>query len=268
MAITTPPKGPKDPKSKPVQRRLIYDRNEPYKVLLQSCNDHGCGVFSYDATPLDEGADLKEIIPFRFFGFKDNIEPANTGLARQAANNLYCLAHMYVPPYFEEVGAQKKVTASNRFGIELDNVSQEEGFLGLFVLKLFGNKPNNSQPGCKKRGEFGCPTLLELPSDFSLIQTTGKKTNYKKAKGILGSFTFNQMSFYPFLMIDYTVCYFACDAGGSFDWNYRPDGTLKQRRNEFFPNVAIDAPVTYDATLGIYVTRSAHLVPDPIKGGK
>jgi hypothetical protein len=248
--------------SKPVKRRLIYDRNEPYKVRLQAYNDHGCGVYSYDATPLDEGSDLRKILPFRFYGFKENIEPRDRDLARMAPDNLYCLAHMYVPPYFEQVKAQKPVPPANKHKIKLDNVSDEKGFLGLFILKLFGNKANNSQPGCKRRGQFGCPTLLHLPKDISLVQTSSPGSA-SLPKGILGCFTFNGMSFYPFLMIDYTVCYFACDTGGAFDWNYRSNGKLKTRLDEFFPNVAVDSPITYDATLGIYITRSARLAADP-----
>lgn len=254
-------KKPKPPA--PVERKLIYDRNEPYKVSLQACNDHGCGVFTYDATPVKASPDVAKGLPFRFFGFKDNIEPSDTVLAQRAPENLYCLAHMYIPPFFDELETQREVPPANRGNIALDNVLEENGFLGLFILKLFRNYPKFSQPACRKRGQFGCPELLHLPTEFSLVQTAARKSNKNKQKGgVLGHFTFNGMNFYPFLMIDYTVCYYVCDAGGTYDWNRRPDGTFKTP-SEIFPNVAIDAPISYDATLGIYLTRAAHLAPDP-----
>jgi len=83
-------------------------------------------------------------------------------------------------------------------------------------------------------GSHGCPTLV--------VMGGSKKF-----------FSFNNMRFYPFIMTDFTVGYYVRDTppAGNPEW---PDDYPSQK------NIAIDYPIYYDATLGLYITRGARFV--------
>jgi hypothetical protein len=70
---------------------------------------------------------------------------------------------------------------------------------------------------------------------------------------------FNKMRFYPFILPDFSVGYYVCDGQN------RPDGSEpKGAWRPYDPKehgVALDAPVTYDPTLGLYITRASHIEP-------
>jgi hypothetical protein len=109
---------------------------------------------------------------------------------------------------------------------------------GLFIIKVMGQFNGIYDYEDKQYGQYGCPQRLSIgPSE---------------------AFTFNDMEFFPFMMRDLSVGYYVCDSGSSaYSW-----------KGKKLYNVALDAPLAYDATLGIYVTRGAHLVADPIKKTK
>jgi hypothetical protein len=246
----------------PVRRKVIYARNEPIPVTLRKLKDYGCGVASYSTER--ESSDLRPL-PFSFLGFKSCFDGSMS--VSNSEEELYYLAHMYVPGYFEEVvTANAHVPVDDKTKKLINNPGlKERGFLGLFILKQYPtyrrNKSgivNNSQLECKKRGEFGCPLLLQLPPNPRVTNTS----RVPKPKEVLGYFTFNGMRFYPFIMIDFTVCYYVCDALGPFDWNYHKNGKLK-KAHEILPAIALKSPVSYEPTLGIWMTRSAELVEMP-----
>jgi hypothetical protein len=79
-------------------------------------------------------------------------------------------------------------------------------------------------------GSHGCPKLVPMEG-----------TQF---------FTFNRMRFYPFIMTDFTVGYYVKDSPPQG----RPDDNLLSGK------LAIDYPIQYDSTLGLYVTRGAHFV--------
>lgn len=83
----------------------------------------------------------------------------------------------------------------------------------------------------RAHGSHGCPKLVEMG-------------------GMLRYFTFNTMRFYPFIMTDFTVGYYVRDR---FTPSNPEEDPMKQ-------DIAIDYPIQYDATLGLYVTRGAHFV--------
>ena len=83
-------------------------------------------------------------------------------------------------------------------------------------------------------GRFGCPKRI-------VIDTNSSKDHFK----------FNRMRFYPFIMPDFTVGFYICDEGTpELHW---PPYTPTER------GVALDYPVTYEPTLGLYMTRSSHI---------
>jgi hypothetical protein len=247
---------------KTLRRRLNYARGYDYVVEVQCCDDYDCGISTYYVEPVKEQSDVAKR-RFTFFGFTSNV--TTNAQARASQNEVYFLAHMYVPWYFDQMKQNRAPLAVKD---ELANVvpppEDENSALGLFMLKQYSygeNSFNTDHPVCRKRGEFGCPLTLHIPKDAKLQQSRRRGDDDE----VLGYFTFNGMRFYPFLMIDYTVCYFICDAGSPYDWNRHPDGRVKKPW-EIYPLVALDAPVSYDATLGIWATRSAHLMPLPEDG--
>ena len=92
-------------------------------------------------------------------------------------------------------------------------------------------------------GAWGCPKRL-------LLQPGDK-----------GYYTFNNMRFYPFLMTDFTVGYYVCDNGNTPGY-----GGPRYAWRDYVPEelgVALDYPLTYDPTLGLYITRGAHIEYPP-----
>ncbi len=126
--------------------------------------------------------------------------------------------------------------------------------VGQDVRKLFLLRTGITEKECRvnKRYEFyidmlskgaqGCPIPILLRPGESESAKKGKKysRNY---------FTFNGMRFYPFLMREHTVGYYVCDEGATkYHWpKFHPKD----------PGIALDYPVVYDATLGLFLTRGA-----------
>lgn len=112
---------------------------------------------------------------------------------------------------------------------------------GLFILSAGLKDPANPAISAKAFvddktvGQFGCPKrILKQPDEKSY-------------------FTFNHMRFYPFINTDFTTGYYICDDA--------PQGKISRHA---WPNyditedgVALQYPVQFDATLGLYMTRAA-----------
>lgn len=131
------------------------------------------------------------------------------------------LATMFIPGFFDQVP---------RDGT--DNISDIHGN---FLFKLGATVAEGKAfVADKGHGSFGCPTRLLFSAEFDC-------------------FSFNRMRFYPFIMPDYSIGYYVCDGTASepIKWPaYDPQEV----------GVALHYPLTYDATLGIYLTRGAHIV--------
>lgn len=111
---------------------------------------------------------------------------------------------------------------------------------GLFLVNL-GNSIHkvNSFIEDKEIGSHGCPKRL-------LTQPAEK-----------GYFTFNKMRFYPFIMTDFSIGYYVCD--GKSAPNHQPPLAWPDYSEDEI-GIALDYPLTYDATLGIYLTRNARVI--------
>jgi hypothetical protein len=135
------------------------------------------------------------------------------------------LATMLIPKYFDQNALNKDIH-------------------GLFVLSVGIKDPKPANQGLSAKafvddktvGQFGCPRRILKQAD---------EKSY---------FTFNNMRFYPFVNTDFTVGYYICDHSAGkrprLAWpNYEPieDG------------VALEYPVQFDATLGLYMTRASHI---------
>jgi hypothetical protein len=83
-------------------------------------------------------------------------------------------------------------------------------------------------------GRFGCPKRL-------VMSDPATKDHFK----------FNRMRFYPFIMTDYNIGYYVCDEGNP--QHHWPDYNPAEK------GVALDYPVAYEPTLGILMTRAAHI---------
>lgn len=106
---------------------------------------------------------------------------------------------------------------------------------GLFLVSI-GNSPSEANAFIMDKGvgKYGCPRRL--------LVAPGKE-----------SFSFNRMLFYPFVMTDFSVGYYICDVTASEPTKWPAYSAAEK-------GVSINFPVTYDATLGLYVTRDAHVV--------
>lgn len=159
------------------------------------------------------------------YGFKYQIEDPNAN---------FVLASMTIPAYFEEarVVNRKKVDTHGLFLIDMgENPDDLKEFFE--DVKIFGS--------------YGCPKRVITSAD----------DKYKNASQEY--FTFNRMRFYPFILPDFTVGYYACDDCGMGKNPQPRNAWPRYRRVEY--GVALDAPVTFDPTLGIYLTRAAHIEP-------
>jgi hypothetical protein len=146
----------------------------------------------------------------------------------------FVLTPMSIPAYFEEA----QVVDGERVDTQ-----------GLFLISM-GNDPTYTKDFILDRkifGPYGCPKRV-------LTSTTNS------AKGrIEVFFTFNKMRFYPFILPDFSVGYYVCD-GQKGPNNSEPRGAWRPYSPDE-DGVALDAPVTYDPTLGLYITRAAHIEP-------
>ncbi|MEQ8530348.1 MAG: hypothetical protein RIB86_00720 [Imperialibacter sp.] len=158
------------------------------------------------------------------YGFSYQVNCVDSNLA---------LASMTIPAYFEEarVVNGKRV---DMHGLFLVNMGDSAGYLKEFFedKRIFG--------------PFGCPKRV--------LAKAGNGTGVSKEY-----FTFNNMRFYPFILPDFTVGYYVCDGavpprGGEPRGAWRPYSPDED-------GVALDAPVTYDPTLGLYITRASHIEP-------
>jgi len=162
-------------------------------------------------------------MPVYAFAYQLKIENAN-----------FVLTPMTIPAYFGEsqVSEGEKVDTQ---GLFLINMGSNTTYLKDFILdkRIFG--------------PYGCPKRVltsELSSDNKPIQVF---------------FTFNKMRFYPFILPDFTIGYYVCD-GQKGPNDSEPRGAWR-RYDEAEDGVALDAPVVYDPTLGLYITRASHIEP-------
>lgn len=108
---------------------------------------------------------------------------------------------------------------------------------GLFLIDLGLGLENIVGNNDKGRGRQGCPTRVVLGANLSF-------------------FYFNGMNFYPIMMRDFSIAYYVCDSDSKeYDWTKKHGPDF----HKMFA-VAVQSAITYDATLGIYVTRNADLV--------
>jgi hypothetical protein len=176
----------------------------------------------------DPLTDKRLITRYRFSG--NNQPPVElygfTGAMQE--NETYYMAQMPIKPYFKEV--QPGLTDFN----------------ALFLIYLGPYKTVKHDRIDKARGQFGCPLRIVMDT-----QTT------KEKRTPFTSFEFNGMNFYPFLLREFTVCYYVCDKHSrEYDWK-------RKYGDEFYNmySVGVNHPIQYDATLGLFVTRSAELKP-------
>lgn len=107
---------------------------------------------------------------------------------------------------------------------------------GLFLIDLGLGLENIVGNDDKGRGREGCPTRVLM--------------------GVRNCFAFNGMNFYPVMMRDFSIVYYVCDsASKEYDWVEKHASDFQKRFA-----VAVQHTITYDATLGIYVTRNADLL--------
>ncbi|MEI9918403.1 MAG: hypothetical protein WDO14_06320 [Bacteroidota bacterium] len=109
---------------------------------------------------------------------------------------------------------------------------------GMFIVSigLASRNPAAHFVADKTVGQFGCPKrVLKKQSDKSF-------------------FTFNNMRFYPFVNTDFTIGYYICD--NSTPIEPRHAWPLYVAIED---GVSLDYPMQYDATLGLYLTRAAHI---------
>ena len=136
------------------------------------------------------------------------------------------MASMTIPYYFDDMSGD---------GIKRDTIQ------GVFLISFGENIQNVSAfvNDAKVFGPYGCPKRVLTTKRFKSF------------------FSFNGMRFYPFVMPNFTTGYYICDAG---------DGSTIPRQawpeyDEKEDGVALDAPVVFDPTLGLYSTRSSHIEP-------
>ncbi len=128
--------------------------------------------------------------------------------------------------------------------------------IGPDIRRLFLLRTGVTESGRKKNkitdffldklaaGPHGCPTPI-LMNQSHYTDRNGKKYSYN-------FFTFNHMRFYPFLMREFVVGYYVCDENAKhLHW---------PKFNPGHVGIALDYPLAYDPTLGLFVTRGAHYV--------
>lgn len=130
----------------------------------------------------------------------------------------YIIANMHIPNFLKQ------------------SDSDSTGLNGAFLISLGDGFPNILDSNCKAVGRQGCPSRILM--------------------GATKSFYFNGMNFYPFMMRDFSIGYYVCDADSlEYDWQKKHDTNF----DKMFM-VALNQQVTFDATLGIYQTRDADLL--------
>lgn len=102
-------------------------------------------------------------------------------------------------------------------------------------------------PSCKGKGSEDCPYYIQL---------SGESTRGKKER--LSHFTFNGQVFFPLLMRAFTIAYFVADESSiRYNWDHPDYRGIKPPGGGL---VAVNSPIRFDPTLGIFVTRNAELV--------
>lgn len=126
----------------------------------------------------------------------------------------WILASMFVPKYFDKMLEELR-------GIFLLRIPT-----GAFTIQgIFSDK---------RIGRQGCGYKIYLSEE--------------------GMFSFNCLTYHPFILRNLTVCFFACDTGSSFDiaWRNSPD-----------TGVAVEDAITYDHKMDLFITLNAELKPIP-----
>lgn len=98
----------------------------------------------------------------------------------------------------------------------------------------------------KSIGKWGCPQRVLLGVDKKSKLGSGKKMKSFSND----CFIFNNMRFYPFITKEFLIGYFICDLNSKDRWK------VYSRREK---GIALDDPLMYDPTLGLLVTRGAHV---------
>ena len=135
---------------------------------------------------------------------------------------------MILPAFFEEIGMK----------------GNKKDVRKLFLLRTSATEGDHKSRidffNDKGLGPHGCPAAI-------LVRTEANKDSESR-----NYFSFNNMRFYPFLMRELTVGYYVCDEGAtSCHWPKYQKGDK---------GVALDYPVAYDATLGLFTTRGARYI--------
>lgn len=138
------------------------------------------------------------------------------------SDEFFVIAPMLIPNFFNEVPE--------------DSLRRKTDIHGLFLISVGANDELAQNFGDDHgRGREGCP--------YRVLH--GGSKDY---------FTFNKMMFYPFLMNDFTIGYYVCDDKcGSKSDNAWPPYSIHE------VGIAVESPITYEATLGLYTTRSASI---------
>jgi hypothetical protein len=146
----------------------------------------------------------------------------------------FALTPMTIPGYFKEA-PKVKGEGVDTHGLFLINLGEDLELVIKFLEDAL------------VFGPYGCPKRI-------LTSTTNDA-----GQDIQVFCNFNKMRFYPFILPDFSVGYYVCD-GQKGPNNSEPRGAWR----DYDPKedgVALDAPVTYDPTLGLYITRASHIEP-------
>ena len=136
------------------------------------------------------------------------------------------ISNMIIPAFFDQAPRLANGDKTEIHGLFLINLGESADKAKSFVED-------------KEIGPYGCPKrLLTLGGDKAY-------------------FTFNNQRFYPFIMTDFTIGYFVCD-GKNASGHRPPLAWPDYSENEI--GIALDAPLTFDATLGLLITRQARVI--------
>lgn len=161
----------------------------------------------------------------KFCHFKNTIKEGVTLMA----------VPMILPAFFKEIGQGKNKQDVRRLFLLRTGVTEKD---------CAPNKRKDFFKDILVNGPMGCPIPILMKPDH-YTDRNGKKCSPN-------FFTFNNNRFYPFLMREFTVGYYVCDENATKD--HWPEFDPKD------PGIALDYPLIYDATLGLFVTRGAHYV--------
>lgn len=176
----------------------------------------------------------------KFYSFRNIVEPRDlTGENLQH----FVFTTMHVPHYFRGMDPTRS------------------GLNGIFMVPLAGGLVSMMEKiaadvlapdEVNAVGRQGCATRILM----NAVPSQGSEMEKDKQRK-LNAFEFNGMRFFPFMLREFTVCYYVADKDGRLDWFVRYKKDFDER---FY--VSVEERIVYDTTLGIFTTRGADLLTE------